>query len=379
MRSELKLAISGLIIITVIFSSNTNLDISILSGNYGRTDEFGSENANDKDDILRIAYFPNLNHAPAIIQYENGDFNVNFAKDNLSNTPISRTLYTSEHTLIEALYGDKIDVAYVNPSTIIDAYILLGNQDFRIISGLSSGGVSFVVRNDSGIESINDLGGKTFASPHSGNSQDVALRTYLTNNGFDTVENGGNVTVVALKPSIIISQFQNKEIDGAWVPEPIPTILKQQANGKIFVDERDLWSDGKFVTGNIIVRTDYLRENPDVIKKLLESHVEETSWINERLLNANSNRDKNNESEIISAFNSGLENITGKTYPYKILGEALSRIEFTADPLSNSLQKIVKDAEDLGLIRMGLNWKEEFNKVYDMTLLDEVLIQKGIK
>ena len=379
MRSGLKLTISGLIIIAVIFSSNPNPYISILSGNDGRTDEFEIENTNNKADTLRIAYFPNLNHAPAIIQHENGDFNATSYKYKLSNITVSSTSYTSERSIIEALYGDKTDVAFVNPSTIIDAYILLGNQDFRIISGLSSGGVSFVVRNDSGIESVNDLGGKTFASPHLGNSQDVALRKYLTNNGFDTVENGGNVTVVALKPSSIISQFQNKGIDGAWVPEPIPTILKQQANGKIFVDERDLWPDGKFVTGNIIVRTDYLRENPDVIKKLLESHVDETSWINERLLNANSNGDRNNDSEIVYAFNSGLENITGKTYPDNILGEALSRIEFTVDPLSNSLQKIVEDADHLGLIRMGLNWNEEFKKIYDVTLLDEVLRQKGIK
>lgn len=378
MRSELKLAISGFIIIAVIFSSNTNLDIPILSGKDGRTDEFGIENTNNKANTLRIAYFPNLNHAPAIIQHENRNF-ANLDKDNLSNITIFSTYYTSENSMIEALYGDKIDVAYVNPSTVIDAFILLGNKDFRIISGLSSGGVSFVLRNDSGIESVNDLGGKTFASPHLGNSQDVALRTFLTNNGFDTVENGGNVTVVALEPSAIISQFQNKEIDGAWVPEPIPTILKQQADGKVIVDERDLWPDGKFVTGNIIVRTDYLRENPDVIKKLLESHVNETSWINERLLNTNSNVDKNKESEIVSAFNRGLENITGKTYPENQLGEALSRIEFTVDPLSNSLQRIVEDAQDLGLIRMGSNWNEEFSKIYDMKLLDEVLRQKGIK
>ena len=108
----------------------------------------------------------------------------------------------------------------------------------RVISGSSSGGASFIVRNDSGIETVNDLGGKKFASPQIGNTQDVALRKDLINNGFNTVENGGNVTVVAAKPADIITLFLKKEIDGAWVPEPLGAILKEEGKGFIIVDER---------------------------------------------------------------------------------------------------------------------------------------------
>ena len=53
---------------------------------------------------------------------------------------------------------------------------------------------------------------------------------------------------------------------------------------KYLLMNADLWPpQGKFVTANIIVRTDYLKENPDVIKKLLEAHVNETLWINNHL------------------------------------------------------------------------------------------------
>lgn len=376
MRAKLKLTIAGFIISAVLVSSNTDLEVPLLSGNDRSTNELGIENANTKTESLRIGYFPNLHHAPAIIQQERDDFD----KHNFSNITISSASFTSERAIIEALYEDKIDIAYVSPSTIIDSYILLGNQDFRIISGLSSGGVSFVVRNDSGIESINDLGGKIFASPQLGNTQDVALRKYLLDNGFNTVENGGNVTLVALEPEEIIKQFQNREIDGAWVPEPIPTILMQQANGKIFVNERNLWPDGKFVTGNIIVRMDYLMENPDIIKNFLNVHVDKTSWINRQLSNTNNTKaDGKYESEIVSVFNNGLINITGKTYPDNQLAEALSKIEFTTHPLPQSLHKIIKDTQDLGLIKMGLNWNEEFDKIYDTTLLNEVLRENRIQ
>ena len=98
-----------------------------------------------------------------------------------------------------------------------------------------------MVRNDAGIQSVKDLGGKKFASPELGNTQDISLRKYIVNNGFKTVENGGNVTIVPVANADILTLFLKKEIDGAWVPEPWATRLVNEANGKIFVDERDLW------------------------------------------------------------------------------------------------------------------------------------------
>ncbi|NHI03522.1 ABC-type probable sulfate transporter, periplasmic binding protein [Candidatus Nitrosotalea sp. TS] len=49
---------------------------------------------------------------------------------------------------------------------------------------------------------------------------------------------------------------------GAWVPEPWGTKLEHEANGKILVDERDLWPNGKFATALIVARADYLQNHP---------------------------------------------------------------------------------------------------------------------
>jgi NitT/TauT family transport system substrate-binding protein len=381
MDSKVKLGIAFTIIVAVIMSSNSSLDWSVLSGKNSNTSPPNGQGSNSNPDPLNLGYFPNLNHAQAIIGIGTGNFTKTVANlEENGNFTINYRLFSSAASIVEALYSGQIDVAYVGPNSVIDGFILSGAEELRIISGVSSGGVSFVVRNDSDIESVNDLGGKKFASPQLGNTQDVALRKYLVDNGFNTVENGGNVSIVALKPSDIISQFENKKIDGAWVPEPISTILKQQSNGKILVDEKDLWPDGKFVTGNIIVRTDYLMDNPDVIKKLLEAHVDQTLWINEMLLKTNdTNIDSYKISSLISAFNTGLKNITGKTYPDSQLAEALSKIEFTNDPLSNSLATIANDTNEFGFIKKGTSWDEEFHKLYDFTLLNEVLRDKGLQ
>ena len=248
---------------------------------------------------LRIGYFPNINHAQAVIGLNNGDFQKILG----NNTKIETIVFNAGPSAIEALLANRIDATYIGPNPAINGYVVSGGKDVRTVSGVASGGASFVVRNDAGIQSVKDLGGKKFASPELGNTQDVALRNYIVKNGFKTVENGGNVTIVPVANADILTLFLKKEIDGAWVPEPWATRLVNEANGKIFVDERDLWTpDGKFVSANLVVRTDYLNQNPDVIKKLLEAHVNETLSINQ------------NKSKAINEFNVEVKKSDRKNY-----------------------------------------------------------------
>ena len=54
------------------------------------------------------------------------------------------------------------------------------------------------------------------------------------------------------------------------MPEPWATRLVNEGGGKILVDERDLWPDGKYVTTHLIVTTEFLDDHPDVVKQLIE-------------------------------------------------------------------------------------------------------------
>ena len=280
MKVRTKFLLSGAIILVVAFSSqfNSNLLSSLtnsLTGGAQSGDNAVGVDTESPSNVLRLGYFPNLNHAQVIIGLANGHFQkalsehgTDSGEEGDKGTSIKEYVFSAGPSAIEALFAGQIDVAYVGPNPAINGYLASNGEGIRIISGSASGGAVFVVRNDSGIQTTSDLGGKKFASPQLGNTQDVALRKYLIQNGYETVENGGNVTVVPVKPSDILTLMLKKEIDGAWVPEPWGARLVKEANGKIFVDERDLWPpDGKFVTTNIIVRTDYLKNNPETIKK----------------------------------------------------------------------------------------------------------------
>ena len=361
MNSLAKLGISFAIITVVILSSNLNFNWASLLGQDNSTTDSTNQNKNPKADSLKIGYFPNIIHSQAVIGLNNGDFQKTLGY----NVTVETFRFNAGPSAIESLLADRIDATYIGPNPAINGYLLTGGSDLRVISGASSGGASFVVRNDSGIETVNDLGGKKFASPQLGNTQDVALRKYLIDNGFNTIENGGNVTVLPIANADILTVFLKKEIDGAWVPEPWATRLVQEADGKVFLDERTLWPNGKFVTGNLIVRTDFLRDNPEIIKKLLEAHVDETLRIN------------NNIAEAGKEFNNQLKKITGQEISENVLNNAYSNLEITYDPLKLTLFKSANDAYDLGFIEKGKD-RPNLAGIYDMTILNEVLDEKGL-
>jgi NitT/TauT family transport system substrate-binding protein len=358
MKNGIKFGIAGAIAIAVIVSSTPS---SILG-----TDLFGGGNdisatntQTSEQNTLRIGYFPNINHAQAVIGLGNGDFQRALG----DNVQVTTQIFNAGPSAIEALFANQIDVTYIGPNPAINGYVQSNGEALRVISGAASGGAVFVVRNDSGINSPQDLANKKFSSPQLGNTQDVALRNYLLDNGFNTKDKGGNVEIIPARTADIVSMMTQKDIDGAWVPEPWGAKLIKETNAKVLVDERDLWPDGQFVTAHIIARTDYLEENPDVIKKLLQAHIDETNWIND------------NPDQALQTFNEELDKLTGKMIPEDEYREGISRLELTFDPIKESLFKSADDAFNIGFLGKT---RPDLARIYDLNILNEVLKERGL-
>lgn len=310
--------------------------------------------------VFRLGYFPNITHAQAVIGVGNG----NYQKVLGENVELKPFIFNAGPSATEALFANQIDATYIGPNPTVNAYVVSQGKNVKVISGAASGGAVFIVRNDSGIQSPKDFAGKKFASPQLGNTQDVALRKYLLDNGYKTKDKGGNVEVLPIKNPDILTLFLKKEIDGAWVPEPWGEKLIKEGNGKLFLDERSLWPNGKFVTANIIVNPEYLRTNPDVIKRLLEAHVNITQWIN------------SHKEEALKTFNFELKRLTGQTIPDDQLKAAYSRLELTYDPLQETLFKSANDAFDIGFLGKT---RPDLSGIYDLNILNQVLKEKGLQ
>jgi len=283
---------------------------------------------------IRVAFFPNIGHAVPIIGYETGIF-----AGGLGNkTLIEIKIFDNGPPVIESIFAGSIDIAYVGPGPAINGFLKSEKQDVKILSGAASGGASFVVHPDSTINSAKDLSGKRIAAPQIGNTQDVSLRHYLSENGLKPVEKGGSVVVLNIANPDIYTLFVKGEIDGAWVPEPWATIFIQQLNGKRLFFEEDLWPEKKFATVLLIGRTNYIEEHPKIIENWIASHEQTVLWINENP----------KESEII--FNQFMKKTFGQSLPEQIISESLTNLEITSDPLIESIYIFAERADSLGYL-----------------------------
>ena len=296
---------------------------------------FGTQYANeDKENKVRVAFFPNIGHSIAIVGMEKGTFS-----EKLGNqTTIKTRLFDSGPQVIEAMFANEIDIAYVGPGPAINGFLKSDGKSLKILAGTASSGVSLVVHPNSGIKSPKDFSGKKIAAPQIGNTQDISLRSFLYQNNLKPVEKGGTVYVINVVNPDIFTLFSKGELDAAWVPEPWATRLVQQLGGIRLFQEKELWPDQKFSSVVLIVRSEFLEKHHDVVQKWVEAHVQTSDWINEHP----------DETEII--FNDFLKKNTGKTFQPELLHEAFSNLQITYDPIESSIYTFAERANSLGYL-----------------------------
>lgn len=310
--------------------------------------------------VVRVGAFPNITHPQAMVGKANGWFDKALGP----GAKIEWKSFNAGPSVIEALFSGAIDMTYIGPNPAITGYVRSQGEALRIVAGATSGGASLIVRNDSGIQKPEDFHGKKIASPQMGNTQDVALRAWLKAHGMKSLDKGGDVTVLPLANPDQLTLFVKKDLDAAWAPEPWATLLIKKGNGRLFLDERDLWPKGEFITAHLIVSTKFLREHPDVVKNFLRAHVDLTDWINGHLPEAK------------RALNQQILKETGKALPTGVLDDAFARIQVTYDPLRSTLLTSARSAFDAGFLGKQM---PDLSGLYDLTLLNQVLVEKKRK
>ena len=313
--------------------------------------------AQQKPILLRVGYFPNITHAQALVGRAGGQFEKALGP----GVQLEWKAFNAGPSAIEAMFADAIDLTYVGPNPTVTGYVRSQGDAVRVIAGATSGGASLVVRQGAAIQKASDFHGKKVATPQQGNSQDVALRAWLRAKGLKPREKGGDVLVLPVTNSDQFTLFLKGQIDAAWAPEPWAARLVNEAGGRIFLDERDLWPNHEFVTTDLIVRPKFLKEHPDVVKNFLRAHVELTDWINK------------NPAQAKQIMNRQMQKETGKPLAHEVLDDAFSRMAVTYDPLRASMLKSTQQAFDEGFLGRT---PPDISGLYDLTLLNEVLREK---
>jgi NitT/TauT family transport system substrate-binding protein len=305
-------------------------------------------------EVVHLGYFPNLTHATAIVADKEG-----FFAKHLGATKLEVSTFNAGPAAMEALKSGAIDATYVGPGPATNAFINSGGEAVTVVAGAATGGTSLVV--DPSIKSAADLRGKKVSTPQLGNTQDIALRYWLKQQGLKTdLQGGGDVNVSPQDNAQIVDAFSQKLIAGAWVPEPYATRLVQ-AGGKVLVDEHSLWSQGKFAITVLAVRTDFLKEHPDTVKALLAGDLDATDSIA---------RDPAKAQQDVADL---IAKISGKPLKADVIAAAWKQLEFTVDPVSSSLLAGARHAHEVGV----LTKEPKLDKLVDLSLLNQLLKERG--
>jgi NitT/TauT family transport system substrate-binding protein len=297
---------------------------------------------------VTLGFLTNITHASALVGLKEGYF----AKDLGSAGTIKATAFSTGTEETTALLAGQLDAAYVGPNPAINTWQKSSGSAIKIISGAATGGASIVVKK--GITSASQLKGKTLATPSLGNTQDVAVRYWLKQNGVTTTTTGGGDAFI--KPttpnSAAVLEFKSGQIAGASEPAPYDIEMVQDG-GTVLLSEPG-------VTTLLVVTQSFLSAHPAVVADLLKAQVQANDFI------------KSSPTAAQAAANAELASYTGKALKSSIVAAAFKEITFTDDPDASSLTTDASQAVSLGLLK-----PVNLSGIFDLGPLNTVLSAAG--
>lgn len=289
---------------------------------------------------LRVGHFPNVTHAHGLVAHALTREGKGWFEERLpKGVRVEWYTYNAGPSAMEALLSGSIDITYVGPNPAINAFIKSEGRDLRVIAGATYGGAALVVQADGRISKPEDFRGKKIASPQLGNTQDVALRAWLTKQGYKITQTGGDVTVIPTQNPDQLALFQTKDLDGVWTVEPWVSRIELEAGGKVYLSEKDS------VTTVLVASDRIIKKQPQLVRQFTKAHAELTNW-----MIANEERAKELLSKEIHAE-------TSRPIARELLDRCWARMSFRATITSADFQEFFAAAIAAGFINSKLTLK----------------------
>lgn len=305
---------------------------------------------------LTLGYFANLTHGPALAGVHDGLF-----AEALGETELSTQVFATGPTTIEAMNSGEVDAAFMGPNPAINSYVQSGGESITIIGGATSGGAQFVVSDD--VAGEDDLAGRTFATPALGGTQDVALRVWLAERGYE-VDTGSpdSVSITPMPSGQALQTFRQGQIDGFWGPQPWVTLITEEG-GRVLVDEGELWPEGQYPTTVLAVRTDYLKEHPQTVEKLLDGLEDSVAHLEQMP-----------QKDEAAMLNEAMVDAQGQALPEQTLISALEQMQWTSDPLASTYSTLLDNG-----VSAGVTQEASLEGLVDVQPLNRVRERRGLE
>lgn len=291
---------------------------------------------------INIGYFPNISHAPAMVGMEKGIF-----EEVMGDVKVNTASFPNGSLFMDALSTEQIDIGYVGPGPVLNRYLQGG--DVIVLANASVGENVLVARKDLDINDVKDLEGKIVATPSTGCTHDLLLRKMLQEAGIATEENGGTVKRLVQKPATMIGLFEQKQIDAAVVSEPWASLMEKQGVVKVVKDADEVPWKGDLPATVLVVRKEFLQNNPELVEKFLEGHEKSIAYIN------------NNQEKIVDIISKDIEKTTDQEIEIDIIKNSLERVRFTSELDKGILQEFADLLKELGFVEGDSSLEGLFN------------------
>jgi ABC-type nitrate/sulfonate/bicarbonate transport system substrate-binding protein len=221
----------------------------------------------------------------------------------------------------------------------------------RIYVGGHKRGMGLVVPGNSPIKDVSDLRGKNIATLGRGSLPDMQLRVTAKEHGLDPDR---DFNLITLPSSDAVTALKKGAIDGLMNCPEWPQVALTAIPGSRFLVTDiygTLWHGPETQCVVVIVKEDFAKSNPRVLKKLLHVHVKATRTMLD---------EPEKSSEIIAKFEGA---------PSKATRLALSHMDITPVPSISSIVKWRDKMLEFGLIKR----KAKIDEIVELAPLREVL------
>jgi len=295
--------------------------------------------AGEKEKVI-IGYFPNIDHAPAMVAREKGYYEEALGE----KVEIEYKTFPDGGTFMTALKSGEIDAGLVGPGPVLNNYS--NGADVKIIGGASSGGTVVVASEQSGIESLEDMKGKTFITPGIGCTHDVQFETYLMEQGIEELASsriGGSIKHVTGNPATYQGMFETGKVDLAAVPEPWASILVENG-AKVVVSTEEIAYGENLPNVVLVANGELVNDKKEIVRGLVDAQQKSVEFIN------------NNVEETQDIAIKAIKDLTKQEMDKDIVAKAMARITYTTEIDEEVLKEFGQSSFDLEFLKEQPNF-----------------------
>ena len=204
-------------------------------------------------------------------------------EDGTASMDYDLQLYGAADEIVPLLMKGELDMAAI-PANLAATLYQKTEGGIQAVAVNTLGVLYVVEKGGDTIQSMADLAGRTILSTGKGTTPEYVLRYLLNANGIDpdkdvTIEYYSEATEVT-------AQMAAARKDAiAVLPQPYVTAAQMKDSGlRVVLDLTREWNrvcDTQLITGVTVVRTEYAKQNPDVIAAFLTDYQKSVKAANE--------------------------------------------------------------------------------------------------